>query len=446
MKNKKTILFAAMAALMILLAACNGLNGSSETDLSASGTISAKSVNVAPEVSGKIAEVAAAEGDTVKAGDLLFRIDNELLNAQYEQTKAAVQVAEAAVQAANDQLTTAETQYEIASQSSRSSAVDYREKVWKKSPLDEIDLPIWYFSQSEEVQAVQSTISAAEENLKAKQTELEKVLASASSADFVELEKKLAQTQFAYQAADQTRDIAKAATENKELRSKAEDLYDLSKSDLENAQKAYDQALTSSAADDVLEARAAAAVAQTQLDNAKDLLDSLSVGEQALQIQAANAAVQQAKTGVSQADANLAQAKANLKTIEIQVNKTKIYSPISGVVLLKNLEQGEMVSAGSTVMKVGNIDQVKLTVYVPEDQYGMVKLGQDVTVTVDSFPGKNYAGKVTYIADEAEFTPSNVQTVKGRKSTVFAVEITVPNSDHDLKSGMPADVDFILSE
>ncbi len=114
------------------------------------------------------------------------------------------------------------------------------------------------------------------------------------------------------------------------------------------------------------------------------------------------------------------------------------------MVLLQNLEEGELVSAGSTVMKIGNIEEVKLTVYIPEDQYGSVNLGQEVVVTVDSYPEKSYTGRVTYIANEAEFTPSNVQTVEGRKSTVFAVEITLPNPEHDLKSGMPADVEFIF--
>lgn len=169
----------------------------------------------------------------------------------------------------------------------------------------------------------------------------------------------------------------------------------------------------------------------------------MQVGDDSLQVQSAAAVVQQAQSVQSQAQANLSQAQANLKTLKIQLDKTKVYAPISGVVLLQNLEVGELANAGSIVMKVGNIDEVKLTVYIPEDQYGSIKLGQEVVAKVDSFPQKSYSGKVTYISDEAEFTPSNVQTVQGRKSTVYAVEITLPNPDHDLKSGMPADVEFI---
>ena len=310
--------------------------------------------------------------------------------------------------------------------------------------MDEFEQPVWYFTQSEEIAAARSVLEDAETSLSEKQIELEKTLADASSADFVALEQDLVKAQYELLAADRTLEVAKDAADNEEMEDNAQDRYDLADSNLENAQKEYDQALNTSAADDVLEARAAVAVAQTQVDSAREILDGLLVGDDSLQVQAAASSVEQAQSGVAQAEANLAQAQANLSTLEIQVEKTKLYTPIGGVVLLQNLEEGELVSAGSTVMKVGDIDVVTLTVYIPEDKYGLVNLGQDVTVTVDSFLEKTYPGKVTYIADEAEFTPSNVQTVEGRKSTVFAVEITLSNNDHDLKSGMPADVDFIM--
>ncbi len=83
---------------------------------------------------------------------------------------------------------------------------------------------------------------------------------------------------------------------------------------------------------------------------------------------------------------------------------------------------------------------MRLTVYIPEDKYGQIQLGQSVTVTVDSFPDEVFQGQVIRIADEAEFTPRNVQTVEGRLATVYAVDILVPNSNLKLKPGMPADI------
>jgi multidrug resistance efflux pump len=100
---------------------------------------------------------------------------------------------------------------------------------------------------------------------------------------------------------------------------------------------------------------------------------------------------------------------------------------------------GEVAAAGATIVEVGQLDQVTLTVYIPENQYGRIKLGESAKISVDSFPGKTFAGSVTYIADQAEFTPRNVQTVDSRSTTVYKVEITLPNPDSDLKPGMPAD-------
>jgi multidrug resistance efflux pump len=90
-------------------------------------------------------------------------------------------------------------------------------------------------------------------------------------------------------------------------------------------------------------------------------------------------------------------------------------------------------------MTVANLDEVKLTVYIPENRYGRIQLGQQVTVEVDSYPDKTYAGEVIHIASEAEFTPRNVQTKEERVNTVFAVKILIPNPEHELKPGMPAD-------
>ena len=95
-------------------------------------------------------------------------------------------------------------------------------------------------------------------------------------------------------------------------------------------------------------------------------------------------------------------------------------------------------------MRVANLDTLDLVVYLPEDQYGQVKIGDMVDITVDSFAGETFKGTIVRISDEAEFTPKNVQTESGRKSTVYAIKIQVQNLDHRLKPGMPADVEFTV--
>ncbi|MCB9149170.1 MAG: efflux RND transporter periplasmic adaptor subunit [Caldilineaceae bacterium] len=122
-------------------------------------------------------------------------------------------------------------------------------------------------------------------------------------------------------------------------------------------------------------------------------------------------------------------------------NRTEIVrSPISGTVLERLVEPSEFAALGSTLMVVADLDQLTLTIYVPEDRYGQVAIGQTFAVTVDSFPGESFSGTVSYISDHAEFTPRNVQTTDSRKTTVYAVKLNLAPSAGKLKPGMPADV------
>jgi multidrug efflux pump subunit AcrA (membrane-fusion protein) len=93
-------------------------------------------------------------------------------------------------------------------------------------------------------------------------------------------------------------------------------------------------------------------------------------------------------------------------------------------------------------MTLGRLDNLTITVYVPEDRYGELSLGQSATMTVDSFPGETFTATVSHIAEQAEFTPRNVQTMEGRTSTVFAIKLQVQDPGGKLKPGMPADVTF----
>jgi len=115
---------------------------------------------------------------------------------------------------------------------------------------------------------------------------------------------------------------------------------------------------------------------------------------------------------------------------------------VDGAVLTRTGEPGSVVNPGSTVLILGRLDELTITVYVPEDRMGEVSLGQSANVTVDSFPGTSFIAIVTFISDQAEFTPRNVQTVEGRRNTVFAVYLSLENTDLALMPGMWADVNF----
>jgi multidrug resistance efflux pump len=145
---------------------------------------------------------------------------------------------------------------------------------------------------------------------------------------------------------------------------------------------------------------------------------------------------------IAAARARVAQAQAARDALVAQRRLRDITAPMGGVVLDVIAHPGEVAAAGGTLLTLADVSTVTLKVYVPETRIGQVRVGQDVAVTVDSFPGRAFAGTVTYIADSAEFTPRNVATQEERVNLVFAVEIEIPNADSALKPGMPADVTF----
>ncbi|MBN2045445.1 MAG: efflux RND transporter periplasmic adaptor subunit [Anaerolineales bacterium] len=443
MKFNKFFIVLFTASLGLLLAAC-GSDSEAVADnvLSASGVISAKDLNVSPEMSGKVVEISVNEGDWVEEGDLLFRLDDEIIAAQYQQARAAVTVAESTVNAAQAQLAAAEIQYQLAVQGVRAQDQEFRAGVWQAPQVNEIELPVWYFMKTENIAALEVEAEDAAEELEIYNADLADLLADISNDDFVSAEEELAAAQASLSIAAYTLQQASQALDRDDLVDVAQDSYDSALADLESAQLTYDRLLNTSSAEEVLEARAKVAVAQARYDNAMDALLAYQTGDQSLQLQAAEAGVTQAETAVSQAQAGLAQAQAALAVLEISMKKTTVTAPVSGVILSRNLEKGELIAAGSIVMTIGILDEVSLTVYIPEDTYGRVSIGQEAIVTVDSFPNKTYTGKVSSIADQAEFTPRNVQTTEERKTTVFAVKVTLKNPNLDLKPGMPADVDI----
>ncbi len=200
--------------------------------------------------------------------------------------------------------------------------------------------------------------------------------------------------------------------------------------------------LTTRAADDVLVARADVAVAQERYYAALDRLRALQSGDFAPGVTTAQGVVDQAQAAFEQSQKAVSQAQANLGLVDAQLAKLTLFAPMDGVILTRSVEPGEFGQAGAPALTLGDLSQLTITVYVPEDRYGQISLGQQASLSVDSFPGMAFAAQVTHVADEAEFTPRNVQTVEGRSATVYAIKLTVNDPEGKLRPGMPADVDF----
>ena len=443
MKAKKIVFSLLLVAFGLPLASCQGIQIQQVTPaLTASGTISADTTRVASEIGGKILDIKVDKGDTVKAGDVLFTLDSQLLQAQHDQAAAAVQVAQATLDAAQKKLANAQAQYNLAVQSSQMQNSQSQATTWQATQPTQFLEPNWYFQKTEQITALQTELDNAQAALKNEQANLQNELKNASNEDFVAAEKRLAIAEAAYQDASLTLDQAKAAKNSTTLTDAAQKIMDAAQSELDAAQDAYNKILSTTAATDVLEARARVAVAQARLDNAHNAMNLLMSGDQSLQIQVAQTGVDEANSGITQAQAGLNQAQAALNLLNVQLSKMTVTAPTSGIVLSRPANPGEITAAGATVIEIGNLSQVKLTVYIPEDQYGKINLSQEVKVSVDSFPGRTFTGSVTYISNQAEFTPRNVQTIESRSTTVYAIEITINNSDLSLKDGMPADATF----
>jgi multidrug resistance efflux pump len=179
-----------------------------------------------------------------------------------------------------------------------------------------------------------------------------------------------------------------------------------------------------------LQAQANAAEAQFEVAAsgvalAKAHLDGLQLGATEEQIAAVESQVEMAR--------------AALDTLLVQASKYSLSSPISGLVLERPVHVGELALPGAPLMTLADLENMTLTVYVPESELGRVQIGQLVEVSVDAYPEQTFRGTVSFIASEAEFTPKNVQTREERVNMVFAVKVQLPNPDHALKPGMPAD-------
>ena len=147
---------------------------------------------------------------------------------------------------------------------------------------------------------------------------------------------------------------------------------------------------------------------------------------------------------VERARAQLQQAKEALALAETRLGYATLTSPLTGVVLSHNIEPGEFVAPGTPIVTVGDLAHVWLRAYIDETDLGRVKVGQAAKVTTDTYPDKDYEGRVSFIASQAEFTPKSVQTKKERVKLVYRTKITVDNPHMELKAGMPADARIVL--
>ncbi|MBI2820858.1 MAG: HlyD family efflux transporter periplasmic adaptor subunit [Acidobacteria bacterium] len=365
------------------------LNRPEESRIVFSGNIELTEVSIAFKIPGKLVDLAVGEGDPVRKGQVIARLDQDQLLQQRERARALVASAESQL----EQLFT---------------AIQYQRETTRAL-----------------VEQRQAEVRQAEARLRD--------LLAGSRPQEVEQ--------------------ARAAVR----RARAE--YETARADWERAEKLYRSEDISASQYDQFKNRNESATAL--LKQAEEQLALVLEGPRREQVEAARADVARGRAALQLAEsshlelkrkeqevptrrAEIARARADLGVIDAQLLDTVASSPIDGIVLVKAAEVGEVLAAGTAVVTVGDLDHPWLRGYINETDLGRVKPGAEAKVMTDSFRGKVYRGRVSFIASQAEFTPKQIQTPEERVKLVYRVKVDIANPAHELKLNMPADAEIVM--
>jgi len=389
MKRIIVVLIVLAAAGVAGMYVYRGMGRNDSGRIVVSGNIELTEVNIAFKTAGRLIERTVDEGDGVKKAQIIARLDRDQLMAQREREVAGLE-------SARTQLAQSETSL-----------------AWEKA-----------------------TLAADIEQRR---------------ADLASNEARLAELNNG--ARPQEKLDARAAVE-------------AAQSELDRAKKDWDRSQTLFKDDDISAAqfdqyRNRWESAQAAVKSATEREALVLAGPRAEVIKAQVGQVERARAAVKIAEANslemkrreqdlatrraeIARSTASIAMIDSQLADTIVASPVDGVVLVKAADVGEVLAPGTTVVTVGDIDHPWLRGYVNETDLGKIKLGAKAKVTTDSYPGKVYQGRVTFISSEAEFTPKQIQTEQERVKLVYRIKIEMENPRRELKSNMPADAEIVL--
>lgn len=358
------------------------------TRIRLSGNLEITEINAAFKTPGRVVELLVKEGDTVKKGQLLARIESNALELSKQGYQAGVAAAESAL-----------AQLRTDTERARDS-LD-REAAMRRAEIAQAE------AQVRDVEAGSR-------------------------------KQEIAQAQAGLDDARAQRDQAAADWERAQKLFKQEDI----------SRVQYDQAQTRLRSTTAAVQNAEQRLALVKEGPRKETLElakaQLNRARAALQLTEANRKELIRKgQEVSLRKADIDRARAQVGVTEVQIGDTEIKAPMDGVVLAKPTELGEVVGAGTTIVTLGDTARPWLRGYITESQLGRVKLGQKVKLRTDSFQGVDYEGVVTFIASEAEFTPKQIQTPEERVKLVYRIKVEVANPKGELKNNMPMDAEIV---
>lgn len=409
--------------------------------LSASGTIEGTQVIIAPEIGGRVMDVLAQEGDEVQTGQVLVRFDDALLQSQLSQAQASLQLAQANYDLAARGPTAEQRQLAVAS--AEAELINARQAL--QALHDNAGLT---------TAQLQQTIASTDQSRDKAQQYLDNVTSKANNADVEAAWASVVIAQNKLENAQEDFDPYEKKDQSNLTRAMLQAQLAAAQKQYDSMVERYNNLVGTANQYELAVAQANVGMAEAKLADEKRQYaklengidpDLLASAQARLKTAEANLAVAKAAPSSEQlavAQAQVEVAQGALDVIQTQIAKLVITSPINGVVDTRSAEPGEVMVPGAPLFTLIKEDDLTITVYIPENRYGTILLGQSARVSVDSFPGEIFDAKVIRIADQAEFTPRNVQTEQGRSTTVFAVDLAVSNPQGKLKPGMPADVNF----
>lgn len=436
--------------------------------VTASGTIEAREVDLSPKVAGHILRLTVEEGSEVEAGQIVAELDGKELQAQVAQAAGAVDsararladllrgsreeqirqgraaLAQAQAAAAGAERTLALTREAYAKSTELKAQVDGAQAAYDaaREALSQAqarrDL-VNAGPRPEAVAAARAVVAQAQAAATEADANLPRVLKlyqegaiSAQQLDAAKAKYQTTQAALA-QAKAQLADLEAGARPQEKAQAEAavgqaQAQVDGARRNLDAAQQLYSDRLTSKA--QVTQAETAYDTSRRQVENARAALDLLLAGATPQAIEAARGQV--------------AQAEGALRAAQDMTQYLTIRSPVSGRVIVKAAEQGELAVVGQPIVRIAELRRPWLRVYVPLPEL-RVRLGDRASVTSEAYPGREFEGTVTEVADKPEFTPKNVQTAEERVKLVFGVKIELSNPRLELKPGMPADAVIYVS-
>ncbi len=398
----------ALPAILLLVAACQPANGANQSNRF-SGVLEGTKVNVVTEVGGRITNIAVDEGAPVTLDQPIVTLDDAALQAQVKQAQAALSAAQANLAevkagARQEMIAAADAALQQA-QAERAGAA-----LTLSSTLQLRDNPQQINAQ---VNAAQSSVTLAEQNVTVMQTKLAE---ARYRRDFYGSDKN------------------KHETLDKEIA--------IAQKNLEAAQAQLNGARAQLNALQAM--RSNPITIQAQTNQARSAY-SLTLASEA--VAAANLAELKAGPSTDEialAEAKVQQAQASLKLAQAYQSRAQIAAPLSGVVAQRSVHVGEAVQPGAALLSIVDLDTLDMIIYVPQTQLPRVQIGAPASIYVDAYPNEVFMGRVVNIAQQAQFSSRDTQNQEDRTNIVFAVKVRLPNVDGRLKFGMMADAELQL--